>query len=481
MPTKSNERLAVSTAGMRELHADRPAWMLVKELVQNAWDEDSVSMCEVFVDKVMTESGRMHPKQTKIRVTDDGNGFADIKDAYTLMGWTPKRMDLHKRGRFNIGEKELLSVALAAEIETVGWTIQFPRGNGRVEKRNKREHGTMVTLLMPWSRNDREECIEMLRKFRPTDTTLVVNGEYVNERRSVRSHDCTLATVLQSERGEPMRNTRRRTTLDILERVDPERSWLYEMGIPIQEIDIAYDVDVMQKVPMPPNRDTVGSAYLQDVSAEVLNATYDILEGDDFAETWVRTALEDDRIEKPAVMRTKHERYGDKVALWSSNTDANMRAAEQGYEVLHPRAMSPEERTNLRDLGGLRSANDMFGRISFVPSTSVKPTDVMNDFSRWVVRIGRICGMSANVQFINHDTNVMADCSGAGYAPTIRFNTKYFDDRWFSERGGKQVEVVVHELAHALSDTPMSHGPTWGEAVAKIAGLVWANRMRLED
>ena len=320
----------------------------------------------------------------------------------------------------------------------------------------------------------------MLKKFRPSDCRLVVNSQAVHDRDPVVTRECTLATVLQSERGEPMRNTRRKTTIDILERVDEGHGWLYEMGIPIQQTEIAYDVDVQQKVPMPPNRDTVNFTYLQDISAEVLNATHHLLEGDDFAETWVRTALEDDRIEQPAVLRTKHERYGDRVAMWSSNTDANIRAVEKGYQVLHPRTMSPEERNALRDLGGLESANDMFGRVSFAPVSIVTLTSAMSGFALWVENIGRYCGMHPRIQFVEHNTNVAADCSGYGMNPTIRFNTKFFDNKWFGERGGKQVEVVAHEIAHALANTPMEHGPTWGEAVAQVAGIIWANRERLE-
>ena len=44
------ERFEVSTNGMRELHSGREPWMLVKELIQNGWDEAPFAThCEVTV------------------------------------------------------------------------------------------------------------------------------------------------------------------------------------------------------------------------------------------------------------------------------------------------------------------------------------------------------------------------------------------------------------------------------------------------
>ena len=122
------QRFAISTQGMRELHVDRPPWMLVKELIQNAWDEaPEATVCRVRVKP------EVRPGVAQVVVEDDGPGFADIADAFTLMKPTPKRMDPTRRGRFNIGEKEVVSVALEAEIRTVGWTVVFPAAASRGE------------------------------------------------------------------------------------------------------------------------------------------------------------------------------------------------------------------------------------------------------------------------------------------------------------------------------------------------------------
>ena len=43
-------------------------------------------------------------------------------------------------------------------------------------------------------------------------------------------------------------------------------------------------MDVMQKVPMPPNRDTVAESYLRKIYTEVLNAMHDKMEREQFSE-----------------------------------------------------------------------------------------------------------------------------------------------------------------------------------------------------
>ena len=474
-------RFEVSDEGMRLLNEGRPPWSLVKELVQNAWDEaPEATVCNVSILPDTTPTGRHRKGRSIIRVEDDGSGFANIADAYTLMGDTAKRGNPNKRGRFNLGEKEMVSVAISAKISTVGKDVVFPerRVGGRKVADNDRTRGTVVELVMPWDEKERDEIVNMLLKFRPpSDCRLRVNDVEVVRNEPSEVHECTLDTVIQDGLGAPLRPTRRKTSIEIHEQlVDAETAWLFEMGIPIQPTELAYDVDVQQKVPMPPKRDTVRQSYLQDISAETLNAMADEMEGSDFGATWVRDALEDDRTEPSTVKRTVDQRYGDKVTFWSSNRDANMKATEQGYEVLHGRSMSKAEREAIKEHGGVRTANDLFGRMDFgIAPTSVEPDDVKRDFADWVRGLARVCGIIPSVVFNHHETNVVATCSGAGRRPTLSFNTYHLGDEWFAKREWPQFELVVHELGHAVADTPMEHGPSWGNACAEVAGKISAS------
>ena len=122
-------RFEVSDQGMREIHAGRKPAHLVRELIQNSWDE-----CRVAV-----ASARGAPDMTRLVVEDDGKGFRRIEDAYTLLGPTEKRSDPTKRGRYNLGEKEIVSVALEAKVSTVGQTAEFPPEGRRRVSANKQE------------------------------------------------------------------------------------------------------------------------------------------------------------------------------------------------------------------------------------------------------------------------------------------------------------------------------------------------------
>ena len=68
--------------------------------------------------------------------------------------------------------------------------------------------------------------------------------------------------------------------------------------------------------------------------------------------------------------------------------------------------------------------------------------------------------------------------------PEVTINTSFCCDKWLARREGEQLELIIHELAHALSDTPMEHGPKWGDACAsagtQIAHATARKRLRYD-
>ena len=117
------------------------------------------------------------------------------------------------------------------------------------------------------------------------------------------------------------------------------------MGIPIQAIDTPWDIDIQQKVPLPPNRTETPIRYLNAVYAEALNASFDLLPQEEFGKNWVKIAMNEHRGPTvDSVIATVHGRYGDKVIFTSNDADANMKAAEDGYQLVNPRSLTPTER-----------------------------------------------------------------------------------------------------------------------------------------
>ncbi|MEK6881391.1 MAG: hypothetical protein AABY22_17340, partial [Nanoarchaeota archaeon] len=103
-----NQIFEVDVKGLRQLQEGKPKWFIVRELLQNAMDED-ITQCTIYM---RYEYGKAY-----ITVEDDSPiGFRDLTDAYTLFKDTYKRTDVKKRGRFNFGEKQVLCLADNARI-----------------------------------------------------------------------------------------------------------------------------------------------------------------------------------------------------------------------------------------------------------------------------------------------------------------------------------------------------------------------------
>ena len=448
-------RFEIDHAGMRELQEGREPWQLVKELVSNSWDE-AVTRCEVTVTN-------FEPRKTKVVCYDDGAGFANIDDAWILMRTTPKRLNPTVRGRFNIGEKEIISVAKTARIMTSGKIIIFPEAGGRqVRTAPTSTKGTTVECIMPWGNRQADSIVENLRKLLPPKgISYAVNGQTVPYHEPYKTLTATLDTILQERAGEPMRPTRRQTTLEIYNTNNGSKPTLFEMGIPVQEITCQFSVNVMQKIPLPPNRDTVRDSYLQDVYKTVLEATID--EVTDPSATWVRQAVEDPDISPEAVKKTMTKRYGDKVVLWSKDAYANEKAVQAGYEVVHGRTLSEAERKTFEDQG-LKHSGDIFKAQAGV-SKPYEPNPAMLHVAGYAKMLHReLVGWECAVEFITMLHGQFGACYGDG---KLTFNVSRLGAKWFDAINPNVTALILHEISHTKGDW---HNDEWQRAFEAMAG-----------
>ena len=232
---------------------------------------------------------------------------------------------------------------------------------------------------------------------------------------------------------------------------------------------------------MPPDRDTVGRAYLQDIYAEVLNATHDLMEQKVFAETWVRTAIEDERVSDEAVLPHKTNKFGDRAVMWSPDHEANLQATDAGYQVHHPRTMSSEECRKMRDVAGVQSTHDLFGKVG-VPAESAELNPVREAFAAWVVELAGHVGRRARVEFIKSpQATVAATCSAKTRTPIVTINISRCPDSWLAQRGPDQLALVIHELAHAYRDTVSARGPGAKPALRWAGGSRRSRDSRQDD
>jgi hypothetical protein len=435
---------------MRELQAGREPWQLLKELVSNAWDE-KITICEV--DIIPLE--RSH---VRITVYDDGKGFKDIAHAWTAFAHTGKRSDPRVRGRFNLGDKELISVAIEAVICTSGQRISFPENGGRFVEPFPCK-GTEVRATMPWSRKDVEETVEaLIRLLPPKGVKYTVNGQDVPYRKPEKTIEWTLETqIADSIPGSPLRKTYRKTEIQIIR---DSQGVLCEMGVPVQSLDCPYIVDVQQKIPMPPNRDVVRDSYLKTVYAAVLTAMVDDLEYDsNNGKTWVRMAVCDDSVPDEVVKKVLAARYGDKVMLWSNDMKANEKASQEGFEVINSRSLDPEERKAFERVGLVHTSERFAtpGSIDGPQEDYVEEKDWtpgmirLAEFSKMIAK--PLVGQDINVRVYRFLTGAAADYNPCDH--TLRFNLIRLGHAFFNEEIGEgQIGLIAHEISHEEGNWP---------------------------
>ena len=169
MQTTQKGWFNVDEEGLKALQKGRDKTFIINELTQNAFDEDT-SICDLFIkyDK--------QKKQITIQVTDDSpEGFRDITHAYTLFANTYKRSDPTKRGRFNMGEKQVVCMCTYAEVITTKGTIIFDE-NGEHELPEKRKAGSVIKIILEGSERTYNELLKHAKTIiPPTHINYIVN------------------------------------------------------------------------------------------------------------------------------------------------------------------------------------------------------------------------------------------------------------------------------------------------------------------
>lgn len=461
--TKQKKRwFEVDVEGMREFHGSRQGWQLAKELVANSFDEEIT-----FCDFQLTHNGKV----AHLVVEDDGPGFRNINDAYTILGSTYKRSRPDLRGRFNLGEKELIAVSNSAIVETVGKRIVFAATGERREETSNRKRGTRIELNLPWSGKKVEQTVtRMKRILPPTGVTYKVNGVAVSYREPHKEFEATLETVIL-ERGF-MRKSIRKTRVHLHKPAFGDRPMLFELGIPVQAVDCAFHIDVRQKIPMNPNRDAVKAQFLKDLYAETLNHTIDEISEDKAAQEWARQAVEDSRTTSEVVRQVMVKRFGEKTVLWSSNTQANEKAIDAGYEIIKPRELSPKERERFIE-AGLKHSSDVFPTDfdKEQKSKPVKPTPAMQAVAEYAKRIApHLIGREIEVRFYSLFGEAVAATFNRA-SGTLSFNVASLGYEWFEQGiSPETTALVLHELAHQEEDPNISHGPIYKRSLQIVAG-----------
>ena len=459
--TTKNNWFEVSKPGLAQLLDGKSRTFAIAELLQNAWDQN-VSSVSV---KIAKEKGSAYRVEV---IDDDPDGWRDIADAFTLFKPSEKKADPTKRGRFNLGEKLVLSLCKKAEIVSVNHAVRFD-ASGRHSLRKRREQGSSFVGTMDLRANEVRSFADYVRTFL-APTGISTSIEILGECFQLSAHDkvceftIPLPTVISDAEGN-MKRTTRRTIVELFEVRDGETATIYEMGIPVVELDgDKWHINVQQKIPLNMDRDNVTPTYLAALRVAVLNEAGHLLDDDDATDDWVSSAAADERVTDEAVERVVTSRYGEKrVAYDPSDPEANKIAVSKGYTVVPGGSMTSGLWANAKDAGALLPA----GRVTPSPrpysdDPNAEPVTIVPE-SEWTVDQARLVAYAKELhtELIGHHLSVrlvkVSNFTAAYGQGCLDINANN-GAAWFREENfQKQLAVLLHEFAHHFCGDHFDH------------------------
>jgi len=320
----SSNRFELSNEGWRRMNAGRGPKHLVREAISNALDQADANVINVKLER--TDTG------VRVQVEDNSPTGVQSPEHVTTVFMTSKEDSPTSRGRKGRGVKELIAAARVASIETIGFTVQFEEG--RTVVRNNRKKGTRLTAEVDgWTERDIIDIEQHLNGFIVEHgKALVVSGKRVRSRKPNMTTRAHLETVVIKD---GVQTTEYRTADVELYYTKPnETAFLYEMGVPVTNIDTPFHINVEQRIPLSDDRTSVSGYYTRCLLALCLEEAVNTWSKKDLKDKWVEEAL----IYASHSCRKKYVEvmFGDvsKAAVKSTNRDANASLSANGYTVI---------------------------------------------------------------------------------------------------------------------------------------------------
>jgi hypothetical protein len=455
--SSSKSWFEVDKEGLKALQAGKPKHYVLRELIANAFDEN-IKICTILTSFVGEKDGTVF-----IAVADDSpEGFKNLRDAFTLFGDTSKRRDATKRGRFNLGDKQSLAIAEYAKIKTTKGSVIFSE-KGRTETNDKTNSGTIVNITLKMKEKEYHEMLKFIENYLPPKGIVFeVNAKKIEFVKPLFVTEDTLPT--QNEVEGQLRDTQRKTEIHIHKR---EINFLYEMGIPVVEIDCDYSIDVQQKIPMSVDRESVKPSYLKSVFAIVLNKVIDDVNEEKSSESWIRVGSGAKQILQETMQKLVKLRFGDKVVVANPRDPiANDDALAHGFRVIQGRELSADEWGNIKEHELIRSSSEVFGRGSATDAEGYAPDENMKRVRKLAENFAhRFLGIDISVDFFaSKQCNV-----NAMYGQRkLSFNVTKLGKRFFENPISVPViDLIVHEISH---ERGMHCEESYHECITLLAG-----------
>ncbi len=465
---------AVDKQGLAKLVERKGKAFVLHELIQNAWDTKAT-----FVNVVLTPlEGR--PYATLFIEDDDPNGFSNLDHAFTLFAESEKKSDATKRGRFNLGEKLVLSLCERAEIISTKGSVYFT-DTGRSTSKKKLEKGSAFLGVIRMTRAEfNEVCQAAKMLLPPSGIATTFNDEPLLPRIPLKTFEVTLPTEVADDEGY-LRRSARKTEVRVYTR-QGESSRLYEMGIPVVEIEDPWDIEIMQKIPLNSERDNVTPAYLRELRVNVLNAMHRELLKEDVSKSAIQEAIADDRVIPEAIETVLTQQYGTKRAVFDpSDPEANHRLVSQGYTIIPGGAFTKEAWKNIKEAGAALPS----GKISPTPKPYSKDPEAkearfvhrdkwtvgMTKMASYIGELGtHLLGTYVNVEY---EVGRMTDGWAANYSHGVLiFNHDRLGKSWFDQPPSEKVnDLIIHEFGHHYAGNHLSED--YYDALTMLGAKLW--------
>lgn len=448
---ESREWFTVDREGLAKILQRKGPEFAIFELVQNAWDEAGVT-------KVTVELESISHTRARLLVEDDApDGFKDLTHAFTLFAESAKKSSATQRGRFNLGEKLVLAIMDEASVLSTTGGVIFDK-NGRHMTDSRTGSGSVFSGTIRMTKAQVRQVTEEVKKLLPpTEIKTVFNGTEILPRAPIHTLNASLPTEISDEKGD-LRRSIRVAEIQCHAVQDGETALIYEMGIPVCEHDCAYHTDIMQKVPLSLDRDTVKPELLKKLRAAVFNATHASLTPEAVTHEWAQTAIESPDAEPEAVVDYMTKRFGEKRVSYDMNDpEANNKAIAEGFTLVKGGMLSGAAWKQVKTHAAIVPAGKLFptkpeGDKPYDPAEWTDGMRAVADYAKKFASV--VIGVDIKVEIGKQKSSELANYGGR----RLQFNATNLGPSWFNMEKNRVAidDLIIHELGHEYASNHLS-------------------------
>ena len=448
---KSETRFEVNTDGFKTQMSEMPLWRLVQEIVSNGFDEKSIT--DIVLNINYSPS---FDNQINVLIQDNGKGFRNISDVWTLYNPSYKRSNSNQSGRYNLGDKQFFAVARKGHVLSKDDEVSFVKNTRTVSKNDESVNGVEVYGEFDATLFENETVDSIVNELRKvvvrSGKTYTINGVEVQHKKPIKTFKAKLRTPKAENAKAKLVQIIQETNVSLYHKEPDTKPVIMELGVPIQELEqnLDWNIDVGQKVPMTTSRDVVSDKYLQHLYSVVLDNSLELINEENASSNWVNDAMK--KCDSESAKTVFEKIYGTDQVMIESSTDfrANERALEHGVVLVKSGTFDSDVMQNLaKDSEVIRYAGKVF-ETTFADADEVEMTESLWRFAEIVKDVSYdVTGRKIKCEFFS----LVGGCDVANYGHnTISWNVGNLGKRFFEKWSKGATEILLHELAHAVDD-----------------------------